>query len=76
MLRLDEIGIVAAEPLNFRAALSTGAKVIDQLKQGSQVVILERSPDGQWLHVRIPRGLEGWLSAEFRHARAAGQSAG
>lgn len=60
-----EIGVVAAEPLNFRAAPSTGAKVIDQLKQGTQVVILERSSDGQWLRVRIPRGLEGWVSAEF-----------
>ena len=61
----DEIGIVAAEPLNFRASPSTGAKVIDQLKRGTQVVILDRSPDGEWLHVRIPRGLEGWVSAKF-----------
>ena len=60
-----EIGVVTSDPLNFRAGPSTDATVLDQLTEGSQVEILERSPDGQWLRVRIPRGLEGWVSAKF-----------
>lgn len=58
-------GIVNADPLNLRSTPSTDSAVIDQLPEGLSLTILEHSADGQWLHVRLGDGREGWVFAEF-----------
>lgn len=57
--------VVLKGPLNVRAEPSTQAIVVDQLDEGTNLTLLGRTPDGQWLNIRSESGAEGWVSAQY-----------
>jgi hypothetical protein len=57
---------VLASAANVRAAPSTSAKVIGQLKKDSLATPLARSDDGRWFLVISPEsGMTGWVANEL-----------
>jgi SH3-like domain-containing protein len=59
--------------LNVRPAPSTGQRVLTQVEEGDVLEALEPEEDvrvkvgqeGQWLHVRTPDGIEGYVTARY-----------
>jgi len=56
---------VATDTLNVRSGPGTVYAKQAELRQGDRLTVLERDADGKWLHVRLPDGNEGWVSAEL-----------
>ncbi len=50
--------------LNLRAAPSTSGSVVASLPAQSQLIVLGRTPQSDWLRVRTPSG-DGWVNANF-----------
>ena len=53
---------VGASTLNVRTAASTAADIVSHARRGEKLVLLEDS--GEWLRVRLPDGVVGWVSAQ------------
>jgi len=63
-------GSVNTDLVNIRSYPSLAGDVVGQARQGTQVQIIEKSNDGQWLHVCCPLGtsessIQSWISSEF-----------
>jgi formylglycine-generating enzyme required for sulfatase activity len=60
----DYDAVVTADSANLRAGPGTGYPIIGKVTRGERVAITGRSPDGEWVAVRILRddGAEGWLA--------------
>jgi uncharacterized protein YraI len=54
--------------LNLRAGPGLSYRVILVLADKTQVELLGRSGDGQWLEARLPEGLGGWVFASYMDA--------
>ncbi len=59
------LGSVLADPLNFRAGPALDYEIIDTLPKGTRLELLARNQPGDWLHVRLDNGQEGWVYAEY-----------
>lgn len=59
-------GVVNELRVNFRSEASSESAdtIITQLPTGAEVLIIGRTEDGNWLHVRY-EGQSGWVSTEF-----------
>ena len=57
--------VVTADTLNVRAGPGTSYKVVAQVKRGTVLTVLERSQLGDWLKVRTPAQIVGWVSARY-----------
>lgn len=60
----DYDAVVTADSANLRAGPGTGYAIIGKVTRGERVGITGRSPDGEWVAVRILRddAAEGWLA--------------
>jgi uncharacterized protein YraI len=64
--RLPQPGYVTTEAtVNLRAGPSTEYSVLEQVPPGVNMTILGRNTIGDWYHVRLPRGVTGWMYAEL-----------
>jgi len=61
-------GRVSATALNLRAAASSNAEVVSQLRRGTELTFLAEQKG--WLQVRVADGRTGWVSAQ--HVSRAG----
>lgn len=57
--------VVTTDTLNVRAGPGITHKVVAQVKRGTVLTVLERSQLGDWLRVRTPAGVEGWVSSRY-----------
>jgi outer membrane biosynthesis protein TonB len=64
----QEIVRVTASTLNVRLNPATTAAVTARVRRGERLVVLGR--DGGWVHVRVPAGAEGWVSARYVSSEA------
>ncbi len=46
---------------NLRSGPSVGFAIIAEVEGGTALDVLGKSADGEWLKVRTPDGLEGWM---------------
>lgn len=46
---------------NLRSGPSVGYSILAEVEAGSPLEVLGKSADGEWLQVRTPAGLEGWM---------------
>lgn len=58
-------GIVIAENLNIRQGPSSNYGLLGGLKRGNQIIIMRRTPTGNWLEIKTPDGKIGWVAAEY-----------
>lgn len=58
-------GTVTAETLNVRSGPGADYDRVTQLSNGNQIEILARTADQKWLHVTLPAGGSGWVSAAY-----------
>jgi TonB family protein len=63
---------VTASALNVRRERSTTADVVQQLRRGARLTVIEA--DEAWTHVRLPNGEEGWVASRFVAAPGASTS--
>ena len=63
-----EVVRVTGSTLNVRQDPTTTAAVTARVKRGEGLVVLGR--DGGWVHVRVPAGAEGWVSARYVRSEA------
>jgi Bacterial SH3 domain len=63
-----EIVRVTGSRLNVRRDPATSAAVIARVKRGETLVVLGR--DAGWVHVRLPAGGDGWVSALYVRSEA------
>ena len=64
--RLPQPGYVSTEAtVNLRAGPSTEYAILEQVPPGVNMTILGRNTIGDWYHVRLPRGVTGWMYAEL-----------
>ena len=54
---------VTAKSLNVRAEASTSGKVMTQVKQGDQLVVVDEKRG--WSNVRLTNGTTGWVSSDY-----------
>ncbi|MBV9544641.1 MAG: SH3 domain-containing protein [Chloroflexi bacterium] len=52
---------VAVDAANVRSSPSLVASVIDQVKSGTELHIIQQSAD--WVNIQLPDSREGWLAA-------------
>ncbi len=57
--------VVNADTLNVREGPGTNYRVLDRVTRGTSLVVLSRNASGDWLQVRTPRGVVGWVSALY-----------
>ena len=57
--------IVIATTLNVRAGPAISYKVIAQVQRGTVLVVQGQNDKGDWLNVRTPTQIVGWVSAQF-----------
>ena len=55
---VNKKGVITARGLNVRSEPSTSAKVVDALKQGETVTVIEKK--GNWGHIQ-----NGWISLDY-----------
>jgi hypothetical protein len=53
------------ERVNVRSGPGTGFRRLQQLANGEEVELLQRSADGQWLQVQTANGVTGWVSSDY-----------
>jgi uncharacterized protein YraI len=59
------IGIVTTDPLNLRSGPGMDYDILMMLKNCSQLNLLGRSSDGQWLQVSQGQYVSGWVFAQY-----------
>jgi hypothetical protein len=57
--------VVSSQAANLRAGPGTVYEVVGQARQGDELRIAGKSPDGGWLEVTLPDGTRGWMSASL-----------
>ena len=57
-------GTVSASKANFRTAPDTKSKVIQQLRRGAKLQVIEKTKDGQWVKVKVG-DKTGYVFAKF-----------
>jgi hypothetical protein len=57
--------LVSSQAANLRAGPGTVYEVVGQARQGDELRIAGKSPDGGWLEVTLPDGTRGWMSASL-----------
>jgi uncharacterized protein YgiM (DUF1202 family) len=57
-------GIVTSEGLNLRFTPHADARILDQLKRGDLVIVLEVMRGG-WLHVQATSGERGYVAQKY-----------
>lgn len=57
------VGVVTGDGVNLRVGPRQDDQAVQQLEQGTVVVIVERA--GEWLGVRVPAGFAGAVAAEL-----------
>lgn len=57
-------GTVSAPKANFRTAPDTKSKVIQQLRQGAKLQVIEKTQDGKWVKVKVG-DKTGYVFAKF-----------
>lgn len=55
----------ATERVNVRSGPGTGFRRLQQLANGEEIELLQRSADGQWLQVQTANGVTGWVSSDY-----------
>jgi hypothetical protein len=65
--------VVAASNVRVRVEPSVEVRIAATLPLGTNLVELGTTPDGQWVHVRTPAGIEGWISAPLTRPVPPGQ---
>lgn len=58
------VGIVTASSLNLRRSPSTTAESRGTIPRGTPIELLEPSEAGDWLLIRTPFGIEGWVAGQ------------
>lgn len=58
-------GAVNADSVNLRLGPGLGHRILLQLNEGSQLEILGRSENLEWLLVRLSTGTQGWIFAQY-----------
>lgn len=58
-------GTVNVALLRVRQGPGTTQPIVTNVKQGDRLVILGRNPAGDWLNVRLPNGVTGWVAAQY-----------
>ena len=53
--------VVGQTLTNLRSGPAVGFGVLSEVEPGTPLTILGKSPDSEWLKVRIPDGTEGWM---------------
>ncbi len=56
--------VTALEALNLREGPGTDSEVIAVLAHGELVTILDKKPQGNWIHVRATRHI-GWINSTY-----------
>lgn len=57
-------GTVSAPKANFRTEPDTKSKVIQQLRRGAKLQVIEKTKDGQWVKVKVG-DKTGYVFAKF-----------
>jgi hypothetical protein len=61
----ETIVVVNADTLNVREGPGTNYRVLDRVTRGISLVVLLRNDAGDWLQVRTPSRVVGWVSALY-----------
>lgn len=60
------VGVVASlQSVNVREGPGVSFAILEALQPGTGVDILSQDADGRWLNIRMPDGVEGWISADL-----------
>ena len=51
--------------INVRSGAGTNFEIIGVANQNTPVTVLSQSSEGDWLEVRLPNGLEGWVFSQL-----------
>jgi capsular polysaccharide biosynthesis protein len=54
-----------SQRLNVRAGPSIAYEVVSRLENGDEVMILQRTPDGDWLEIKTAGQQTGWIASQF-----------
>jgi len=66
---VDPFGRVTAYRLNVRSGSGRYYDIIGQLNREQVVSLVGRNTASTWLQIRLPNGLEGWVSARYMWSR-------
>jgi uncharacterized protein YgiM (DUF1202 family) len=64
------LGKVNVQALNLRAGPSLNHRIFLQLNEGTELEIMGRSENQEWLQVRLDSGTQGWVYYEFVDTQA------
>ncbi|MCL4249207.1 MAG: SH3 domain-containing protein [Anaerolineae bacterium] len=65
-----EAAIAAPNPINVRSAPSTQGEIVRILDPGTAVTVNGRNAAGDWLHIQLDDGDDGWLAAYLLQTEA------
>ena len=54
-----------SQRLNVRAGPSVAYEVVSRLENGDEVMLLQRTPDGDWLEIKIADQEKGWVASQY-----------
>lgn len=46
---------------NLRGGPGVGFEILSEVEAGTPLEVLGKSSDGEWIRVRLPEGMEGWM---------------
>lgn len=73
-IQVGETVVVTADTLNVREGPGTSYRILDRVNRGASLLVLARNAAGDWLQVRTPRSVSGWVSARYVIAGQAASS--
>ncbi len=63
---LAPLGVISSTgDVNMRGGPGTGYDTLRKLSSGTQVTVIEQSPDTGWYHVQLGDSTEGWVASQF-----------
>ena len=67
IIPLDQVTYYVHEigRVNVRSGAGTNFEIIGVANQNTPVTVLSQSSEGDWLEVRLPNGLEGWVFSQL-----------
>ncbi|MBI1878454.1 MAG: SH3 domain-containing protein [Chloroflexi bacterium] len=54
-----------SQKLNVRTGPSVAYEMVSRLENGDEVIILQRTPDGDWLEIKIADQQKGWVASQY-----------